>query len=82
VINDLVGLKPRADDMLELYPLIPQGKWKWFGLDNVLYHGHTISILWDETGAKYKKGKGLLIYADGKQIYKGTALKHVLVKLV
>ncbi|MES2275500.1 MAG: glycosyl hydrolase family 65 protein [Bacteroidota bacterium] len=81
VINDLVGLKPRTDDMLEIYPLIPQGKWKWFGLDNVLYHGRMISVLWDETGAKYKKGKGLSVYADGKVIYRGNALKHVLVKM-
>jgi hypothetical protein len=30
---------------------------------------------------KYHKGKGMSIYADGKKIYQGNALKHVLVKM-
>ncbi|WP_183558990.1 MGH1-like glycoside hydrolase domain-containing protein [Mucilaginibacter sp. SP1R1] len=81
IINDLVGLKPRADNMLEIFPLIPQGKWQWFALDNVLYHGHYISIIWDKTGARYHKGKGFIIYADGKAILRSATLKHVLAKL-
>lgn len=81
VINDLVGLKPRADNMLEVFPLIPKNQWKWFALDNVLYHGHRISILWDKTGTKYHKGKGFIIYADGKIIMRSTRLKHVLVRM-
>lgn len=81
VINDLVGLKPREDNILEIFPLIPQNRWKWFCLDNVLYHGHHIGILWDETGAKYHRGKGFIIYADGKEISRGNKLQHLLVKL-
>lgn len=81
VINDLVGLKPRADNMLEIFPLIPKNQWKWFALDNVLYHGHHISILWDKTGTKYHKGKGFIIYADGKIIMHSTQLKRVLVRM-
>ncbi|WP_439698340.1 glycosyl hydrolase family 65 protein [Mucilaginibacter sp. AW1-7] len=81
VINDLVGLKPRADNMLEIFPLIPKNQWKWFALDNVLYHGHRISILWDKTGTKYHKGKGFIIYADGKIIMRSTRFKHVLVRM-
>jgi hypothetical protein len=81
VINDLVGLKPRADQILEIYPLIPQKQWDWFCLDNVFYHGKSITILWDKSGSKYHKGKGMHIYADGKEISQSAALKHVLVKL-
>jgi len=81
VINDLVGLKPREDNMLEVYPLIPPNTWSWFCLDNVYYHGKSITILWDKTGNKYHKGKGLHIYADGKEIGKSTTLKHVIVPL-
>jgi hypothetical protein len=81
VISDLVGLKPREDNVLEIFPLIPQNQWKWFALDNVLYHGHTISVLWDKTGAKYHKGKGFIIFAEGKVIARSIELKHVLVKL-
>ncbi|NCI48183.1 glycoside hydrolase [Sediminibacterium sp. WSJ-3] len=68
VITGLVGLRPREDNILELNPLLPAGKWNWFCLDNVLYHGKIITIIWDATGLKYKKGKGLTVWADGRKI--------------
>ncbi|MXV15187.1 MGH1-like glycoside hydrolase domain-containing protein [Hufsiella ginkgonis] len=81
VINDLVGLKARPDDILEINPLIPQGEWDWFCLDKVRYHGKDISILWDKTGRKYGKGKGFRLFADGREIYSGKKVSHVQVKL-
>jgi len=81
VINDLVGIKPRADNILEIFPLIPKGQWTWFCLDNVFYHGHMISVLWDKTGSKYHKGAGLFVYADNKIIYHSTELKRLTAKL-
>ena len=32
------------------------------------YHGHTIAIVWDQDGTHYGKGKGLLLYVDGKVV--------------
>ena len=81
IINDLVGIKPRADEVLEVYPLIPQGQWDWFCLDKVDYHGHSVKIVWDKEGKKYGAGKGMFVYADGKQIAQSATLKHVLAKL-
>jgi hypothetical protein len=81
VISDLIGLKPRLDNVMELYPLIPENKWDWFCLDNVLYHGRVLTIFWDKRGKKYGKGKGLHIYADGKEIYRGKKLGHILTTL-
>ncbi|MGN6637674.1 MAG: glycosyl hydrolase family 65 protein, partial [Mucilaginibacter sp.] len=81
VINDLIGIKPRTDNILEVYPLIPPGQWNWFGLDRVFYHGYNISVLWDKTGSKYHKGKGLFIYSDNKLIYHGKELTHVKARL-
>lgn len=81
VINDLIGLKPRSDEVLKVFPLASKS-WDWFCLDDVLYHGKIITVLWDKTGEKYKKGKGFRIYADGKEIYKAKKLKRVSVKLV
>jgi hypothetical protein len=51
--------------------LIPKNKWNWFCLDKVLYHGKMLTILWDKDGSKYKKGAGLKIYSDDKEIYSG-----------
>jgi hypothetical protein len=81
VISDLIGLKPRTDNVLEVNPLIPKNKWDWFCLDNVLYHGHTLTIVWDKNGSKYHKGSGFFIYSDSKVIYHGSELKHVTAKL-
>jgi hypothetical protein len=81
VINDLIGLKPRIDDMVEIYPLLPDNKWDWFCLDNILYHDRLLTILWDKSGKKYGKGKGFKIYADGKIIYKSKKMQPVKVKL-
>ena len=82
VISDLVGLKPRTDNVVELDPLIPEGKWDWFCLDNVKYHGHILTIVWDKYGTKYGKGKGFRIYIDGKQKKKGKRLEYIKTKLL
>ena len=49
-------------------PLVPENTWDWFCLDNVLYHGKILTIIWDKTGEKFGRGKGLTVLADGKKI--------------
>lgn len=73
IITGLVGLRPREDDNIEVNPLLPAGTWDWFCLDNVLYHGKIITIIWDKDGTKYKKGKGLSVWVNG--VKKGEANK-------
>jgi len=68
VISGLVGLRPRPDDTLEVNPLVPEGTWDYFCLDQVPYHGRSITILYDEAGERYRKGAGLRVFADGKEI--------------
>jgi len=77
VISGLVGLIPRADDIIEVYPLVPKNSWQWFALDQIDYHGHSLSIFWDEMGNKYKKGKGLFIYVDNKLIAHSPVLEKL-----
>ncbi|HEV8282929.1 MAG TPA: glycosyl hydrolase family 65 protein [Chitinophagaceae bacterium] len=77
IITGLVGLRPRADDVVEVNPLLPDNKWDWFCLDNVLYHGNILTIIWDKTGTKYKKGKGLSVWVNGKKIASSVELKKV-----
>jgi hypothetical protein len=74
VITGLIGLRPRADNVVEVSPLVPDGKWDWFCLDNVAYHGQTLTILWDKTGTKYARGKGLRVFANGRQIARSATL--------
>ena len=68
IITGLIGLRPRLDNTIEVNPLIPADKWDWFCLDNVLYHGHNLTILWDKNGDRYHCGKGLRIFVDGKEV--------------
>jgi hypothetical protein len=60
IITGLVGLRPQTGNDIAVHPLIPED-WDYFCLENVLYKGKNISILYDKTGKKYGKGKGLRI---------------------
>ncbi|MDE6170109.1 MAG: six-hairpin glycosidase, partial [Duncaniella sp.] len=68
VITGLVGLRPRQDNTVEVNPLVPEGKWDWFCLDNVPYHGHSLTIVWDKDGSHYHQGNGLRVMVDGKVV--------------
>lgn len=80
IINGLVGIRPRPDNILEVAPLAPSA-WDFFCLDQVRYHGHWLSICWDKTGDRYHKGSGLTIWADGKLIHREASLRKVRVAL-
>jgi hypothetical protein len=81
IITGLVGVRPRADDTVEVSPLLPEGAWEWFCLDDVRYHGRTLTILWDRTGQRYGRGPGLTVLADGKPIGHSTGLQRLTGKL-
>ena len=77
IITGLVGLRPREDDIIEVNPLVPADRWDWFCLDNVPYHGKTLTILWDKTGDRYGMGQGFRVFVDGKQIAQHDKLGHI-----
>jgi hypothetical protein len=68
LITGLIGLRPRADNHIELRPLLPAGEWSYFAIDALPYHGHLLTILWDSTGRRYGRGKGMKLLVDGKQV--------------
>jgi len=80
LISGLVGFRPRADDVVEVNPLVPD-EWNYFALDDVAYHGFRLSILWDRDGTRYRRGKGLTILADGKPIATAAKLGRLQGKL-
>ena len=82
IITGLVGLRPRGDNTLEVNPLLPEGKWDWFCLDNVLYHGHNLTIVWDKNGNKYHIGKGLRVLVDGKEAGHAEKLSKIVCPLI
>jgi hypothetical protein len=81
IITGLVGLRPRMDNTVEVNPLLPDGKWDWFCLDNVSYHGRNLTIVWDKNGDRYHLGKGLRIFVDGKEVGHADKLTKIICQI-
>ncbi len=80
LIQDIIGLVPRSDDVLEIDPLLPPGNLSHFLLDGQYYRGHDVTIVWDDPGEADHYGdrrEGLDIYIDGRL----TASKHQLARI-
>jgi len=81
IITGLVGLRPRPDNTLEVNPLLPEGTWDYFCLDNVKYKGRVVTILWDKTGERYGKGAGLSVFVNGERVARASKLGRVTAQL-
>ena len=81
IITGLAGLRPRADATVEVNPLLPPETWDWFCLDDVSYHSRTVSIIWDRTGQRFKKGRGLTVLVDGRVVGQRSELGRVTAQL-
>ncbi|PYM16229.1 MAG: glycoside hydrolase [Verrucomicrobia bacterium] len=77
LLTGVVGLRPRADDTVEVHPLLPKGTWDWFCLDGVKYHGRVLTILWDKAGKRYGRDAGLSVLAGDKVIARSDELEPV-----
>ena len=67
--------------MLEVYPLIPEGKWDWFCLDKVIYHGKDLTLLYDKTEKNMAGEKAFLYMPTASNCTMANELKPVLTKL-
>jgi hypothetical protein len=73
VISGLIGIRPQEGSQLTVNPLVPADTWDYFCMDNVIYKGHKLTVLYDKTGRKYNRGKGLRVFVDG--VLKGKSDK-------
>ncbi|CAN5503522.1 hypothetical protein BH10PSE4_BH10PSE4_14830 [soil metagenome] len=85
VISGLVGLRPRADDVLEINPLAPSDPidpnfLTWFALRDAPYHGHLVSVTFDADGRHYGR-KGLVVSVDGVEVAAAPTLAKLVVPL-
>lgn len=83
VLTGLVGIRPRADDMLDVNPLLPDAAdsqaLAWFRVQDVPYHGHRIAVTWDADGRHYRRGRGLSIEVDGREVARRDTLGRLTV---
>jgi hypothetical protein len=73
VLSGLIGLRPRADNVLEVDPLIPtqasvEQPIRYFAVQGLAYHHHDVSIFYDEDGSRYHLGRGLSIFVDHRRV--------------
>ncbi len=78
VVTGLAGLRPHAGNIIEVNPLVPDDKWDWFCLDNILYHGKILTIFWDRYGNRYNRGKGLHILVNGMEAESSDNLERII----
>jgi hypothetical protein len=81
VITGVIGLRPRADDVVTVHPLVPAPAWEWFCLDAVPYHGRMLTVYWDREGSRYGRGAGLRILCNGREIASAENLQPLIGKL-
>ena len=70
VISGLAGITPQPDDSVVVDPLLPakdraKDRLRWFAVQDVPYHGRSLSVVYDEDGRHYRGGAGLRVYVDG-----------------
>ncbi|MGC3958981.1 MAG: trehalase family glycosidase [Verrucomicrobiota bacterium] len=81
LITGVIGLRPRADDIVEISPLLPVDTWDWFCLDNVKYRGRMLTVIWDKDGSRYERGAGLRVLVSGNEIARSEKLERITGKL-
>ncbi|WP_194842050.1 Ig-like domain-containing protein [Gracilibacillus salitolerans] len=78
IIEDIAGMKPREDDMVELWP-IDMG-YDYFTVNNLRYHDSDLTIVWDRVdGDKHYENspEGYSLYLDGQRVFTVDDLVHV-----
>lgn len=66
IISGLCGINALASDSVWINPLVDESI-EYFVLDNLKYHGHDLTVVYDRSGEKYNLGKGLTVLVDGKR---------------
>jgi hypothetical protein len=80
VLSGLLGLRPQSGDTLKVQPLVPDS-WNHFAAENVPYHGHNVTVLWDRDGTHYGQGAGMRLYVDGSLVRRYSTLRDVTVNV-
>ncbi|MER6950883.1 PA14 domain-containing protein [Nonomuraea sp. NPDC000554] len=74
VLSGLLGLRGEEGATLRLAPLVPAA-WDHFAVENVPYHGHDLTVLWDRDGSHYGRGAGLRVYVDGSLVRRADSVR-------
>jgi hypothetical protein len=79
VIEDVMGLVPRTDSTVELWPI--DIGWDHFTVNNMRYHGNDVTIIWDKPGDSKtfypNVQEGYSMYVNGQLVLRTDKLAHL-----
>ncbi|HEU4542536.1 MAG TPA: LamG domain-containing protein, partial [Jiangellaceae bacterium] len=77
IIDDIAGVRPRLDDVLELWPI--DVDWDYFAINNLRYHGQDMTVVWNKPGAAHYENvpEGYSLYLDGRRVFTVDRLAHL-----
>ncbi|MNB77409.1 Beta-L-arabinobiosidase precursor [compost metagenome] len=83
VLEDMAGLQPRTDDIIELWPV--NVDYDHFAVDNVRYHDADLTIVWQDP-AKYSDSSpyydgipvGYSLFINGERVMTTNEMSHLL----
>ena len=55
-------------------PAAGAGRWDYFAVENMPYHGRNLTVVWDRDGSRYGQGAGLRVYVDGELAHQQPTL--------
>ncbi len=67
IISGLCGVTPQTNNQLKIQPIVSD-EITYFSLQNLHYHGHQITLVYDKDGKKYHSDKGISVFIDGKLV--------------
>lgn len=76
IATGLVGIRPSADDVLQVNPLADTSAITYFRLEQIPYHGHEIAVQWDSDGSRYGNA-GLQVEVDGKVVASSPTVQRL-----
>ena len=69
ILDDIVGIRPRLDDTVELWPI--DVGWDHYAVNNLSYHGADLTIVLDRAGdgrSLLPAPEGMSLYVNGKRV--------------
>jgi len=82
VLSGLVGIRPSADDVLDIAPLASATQLTYFRAERIIYHGREIAVQWDKDGSHYGgNSTGLTVEVDGEVVASSPSLTRLSVEL-
>ena len=89
ILSGLAGIKPRGftqepdgstNLQLTIDPLFSKD-WEYFAVVDAPMSGHRLTLLWDRSGTRYNRGKGLVVLLDDKLLAQRNDLGLLEVKI-